>query len=390
MRSTTFIVSILYKYYQQAELSEGETQDLQEWLAASEQNQQLFDELSNTAGWEAQLEALKARDPEPAWALIKARIEQDKQAVDNPFKWWRVAALVGGLVLMGGLWAKFYFREASQKLPVAELKNLPVKDMLPGNGAVQLTLGNGTIVVLDSLGHQPIQQEGKAIAEQENGVIRYVALNPGIGDHSINTLKTSIGNMVNVILSDGSKVWLNALSNLEYPVQFSGDSRSVSLEGEAYFEVAHQGKQFVVHTEKGDIKVLGTHFNVKAYANEAGMNATLMEGSVRLRAGQDSVVLRPGDGASVNEKNTIQKYSVDTSLVLAWKQKVFRFQNADYAEIFKQLARWYDLEVVFRHPVNARFSGILPKDRPLSQLLSILAKAGQVKFEIRDKQVIVE
>ncbi|ULQ52166.1 FecR domain-containing protein [Flavihumibacter fluvii] len=388
MVNSSRIVFILYRYYQQAELSEDETQDLQEWLATSELNQQLFDELSNTEGWEAELNAIKARNPEPTWALLKARIEQDRQAVSMPFRWWQVAAAIGGLVFLAGIWAAFYFRQPIAKPPMVD-NNLPGNDILPGKNAVHLTLGNGSVVILDSLGNQPIIQEGRRIAEQAQGVIRY----PGradMKDYSTNILKTSIGNLVSVVLADGSKVWLNAVSSLEYPVQFTGDVRVVTLHGEAYFEVAHQASPFVVHTTRGDIIVLGTHFNVNDYVNESTMQTTLMEGKVRLRSDMDSVVLRPGEGAAISDQYKIQRFAADTGFVLAWKQNVFRFQNADYPEIFKQLARWYDLEMVFEQPVNARFSGILPKDRPLSQLLAILAKAGQVKFEIRGKKVIVK
>jgi transmembrane sensor len=389
MRSSIFIVSILYKYYQREELSDDETQDLQEWLAASEQNQQLFDELSNTAGWEGQLNAIKSRDSAPTWVLIKARIEQSKSAITMSFHWWRVAAAVGGLIIVAGIWATYYFRLPTQKVPVAVNKNPPGNDLLPANNAVRLTLGNGSVVVLDSLGNQPIVQEGKAIAEQTQGVIRYTESGATKVNNSINILTTPVGNMITIILADGSKVWLNALSTLEYPVQFNGHNRNVTLTGEAYFEIAHRTTPFIVHTKRGDIVVLGTHFNANAYADESIMETTLMEGKVLVRSGKDSIVLRPGEGAGVSNQKAIQRFVADTSFVLAWKQKVFRFQKADYQEIFKQLARWYDLEVIFRHPVNARFSGILPKDRPLSQLLTILAKAGQVKFEIRGKQVIV-
>jgi transmembrane sensor len=389
MRSSTFIVAILYKYYQRKELSHGEIHYLQEWLVASEQNQQLFDELSDTAGWERQLNAIKSQDPAPTWVLIKGRIEQDKSALIMPFRWWRVAAAVGGLILIAGIWATYYFRLPTQELPLVINQNVPVNDILPGNNTVRLTLGNGSVVVLDSLGNQPIVEEGKAIAEQTLGMIRYSQSGTTTVNNSINILTTPVGNMVTVILADGSKVWLNALSTLKYPVQFNGDSRNVTLTGEAYFEIAHLSSPFIVHTKRGDIAVLGTHFNANDYADESMMETTLMEGKVLVRSGNDSIVLRPGEGAGVSNQNAIQRFVADTSFVLAWKQKVFRFQKADYQEIFKQLARWYDLEVIFRHPVNARFSGILPKDRPLSQLLAILAKAGQVKFEIRGKQVMV-
>ncbi|WP_052273345.1 FecR family protein [Flavihumibacter solisilvae] len=388
MSATIPILSILYRYYRQEILSDREIEILQEWLEASEANQLLFDDLSNTEAWEASIAELRKRNPDPTWEIIRQRIKAEEEPVAAKISWWRMAAAVGGiLVVLGTGWYFWKSTQPSGKNIVA-VDSLPKPlDLMPGNDVIQLTLGNGKIVSLDSQ-LQQIRQSGQLIAEQENGTLKYMEV-PAKKISQINRLTTPIGRMISVVLSDGSKVWLNALTNLEYPVQFNEKERTVRLNGEGYFEVSKDARPFIVETKRGKIEVLGTHFNINDYANEPQMQTTLLEGSVRVSNSEETKQLKPGQAAKINTSRAIAIVPSDSEVALGWKNNVFWFKQADYEEIFRQVARWYQLEVEFKGNVSERFTGILPRNRPLSQLLGILERGGQTHFELIGRKLIV-
>jgi ferric-dicitrate binding protein FerR (iron transport regulator) len=196
-------------------------------------------------------------------------------------------------------------------------------------------------------------------------------------------------------LSDGSRVWLNAGSSITYPVAFVGNERKVQINGEGYFEVAHNAdKPFVV--SKGDVSVtvLGTHFNVNAYDDESDVRVTLLEGSVEVKSkvgSGKSKVIKPGEQAKVisNGQLTISK-DVDLDEVMAWKNQQFIFERLDLASIMRQLSRWYDIEVNYegKMPSN-KFSGIISRTRNISAVLEMLKGTGDLQFKVDGKIVTV-
>ena len=209
---------------------------------------------------------------------------------------------------------------------------------------------------------------------------------------STNTLYNPRGsNIVTLVLSDGSKVWLNSESSITYPLQFDNDSlRAVTITGEAYFEVAKsKTKKFVVTTGNGiKTEVLGTHFNVKNYDDENTCGVTLLEGSVRVSKAQNSVLLVPEQQANYENSFSVKKVNIER--VVAWKTGVFNFEDDDLPTVLKQLSRWYDIHVQINNNVDnsETYSGIISRNLSLMQVLQILKLAG-VHYELNQNTLII-
>jgi ferric-dicitrate binding protein FerR (iron transport regulator) len=193
------------------------------------------------------------------------------------------------------------------------------------------------------------------------------------------------------MLSDGSKVWLNAASSLRFPASFAGKERKVELLGEAYFEVAKNAAMpFKVKVNGMEVEVLGTHFNINSYENESTVRTTLLEGSVKINNNNSSSLLKPGQQAQVNKAGEIKIINnVDVEEAIAWKEGKFQFDRADIHDIMRQLARWYDVDVEYKGSVSSHFGGTISRDVNLSQVLNMLHLTGEVKFQIEDRKVIV-
>ena len=197
-------------------------------------------------------------------------------------------------------------------------------------------------------------------------------------------------------MSDGSKVWLNSDSRLRFPSPFSGDKRTVFLEGEAYFEVAHDTqKPFVVSTEDMSIRVLGTKFNVKAYAEDEAVYTTLVSGSVRTNNKQStySTLLSPNEQCIYYPGNNRKETrKIDPQTFLGWVQGRFIFENETLEEILKQLGRWYDTEIFYQNPRVAkyRFTGNVDRFDQISTLLHMIEKTYPVSFTINGRTIVVK
>jgi transmembrane sensor len=233
-------------------------------------------------------------------------------------------------------------------------------------------------------------------------------------DHSssFNTISTPRGRQFQLVLPDGSKVWLNAASSLRYPTVFAGNERRVEVTGEAYFEIEkNPNKPFRVTIlpssggagggRKAEVEVLGTHFNINAYDDEDVIRTTLLEGKVRVVnrqsaiGSQQSVTLKPGAQARIaisaqsHQSSPILVQTVDTEQVMAWKNGFFQFNRTPLSEVLKQLARWYDVEIVYEQGVpDIRLGGEMKRDLTLAQVLKGLGKIG-VNFRIEGKTLVV-
>jgi len=189
-------------------------------------------------------------------------------------------------------------------------------------------------------------------------------------------------------------VWINVGSSLTYPTAFTGKERKVKITGEAYFEVAHNaGVPFIVQHNGLTVSVLGTHFNVNTYEDEAAERVTLLEGSVRVNKNSLSQLLKPGQQARINNNgiNDIKVLNdVNIDEVMAWKDGKFRFgENTDIGTIMRQISRWYNVDIEYKGSVNQRFWGSISKDVNVSQVLKILEATGGVKFKVEGNKIIV-
>ncbi len=257
-----------------------------------------------------------------------------------------------------------------------------------GDGAI-LTLADGSKVVLDADKKGMLaDQYGAKLSLDEQG-LSYSATGESAGAVAYNTIATPYGKKFQAVLPDGSKIWMNAGSSVRFPTVFNGDSRTVEINGEVYFEVAKREKQpFNVLANGVKVQVLGTHFNVKHYNGEPAM-VTLLEGAVKVDAGNNGLLLSPGKQALFAGNKLSLEEAVNLEEVMAWKNGNFIFNGADLRTIMKQVQRWYDAEVVFENEVKDTYTVSLSRDVPVSQLLNYLELSGGVKFKVENKKISV-
>lgn len=305
---------------------------------------------------------------------------------------WRTVAAAAVLLLAAGSAGWYYYEtRTAGKTPIVAIAQ---HDVLPGGSKARLVLGDGTEIVLDSLNQNGLQEKDGTRIGKDEGKLVYDGTATS-GDHvTFNTLATPRGGEYQLVLPDGTKVWLNAASSLRFPTKFMGADRTVFLTGEAYFEVAQNAAQpFHVQLNNGlKIAVLGTAFNVMAYDDENTVNTTLVTGKVKVgQPNGNSVVLSPSQQAILAKNSQqLEVNDADIDKTLAWKMGMFEFDDDDISTVMRQLARWYDVKVTFSGPVpDKHYTGSIRKQSTLSQALQILKTAG-IQFNIEGKQIIVE
>ena len=264
-------------------------------------------------------------------------------------------------------------------------------DVAPGRNTAVLTLANGISINLDSAANGTLTTQGNSKILNLNGMLSYSTLKNKSSKVLYNTISTPRGGQYQLLLADGSKVWLNAASSLRFPASFVGKERKVELLGEAYFEVAKNAAMpFKVKVNGMEVEVLGTHFNINSYDNESTIRTTLLEGSVKINKNNSSSFLKPGQQAQMNKDGEIKIINnVDVEEAIAWKDGKFQFDRADIHDIMRQLTRWYDVDVEYKGNVSSHFGGTVSRDVNLSQVLNMLHLTGEVKFQIEDKKVVV-
>lgn len=319
--------------------------------------------------------------------------KQELEAIPSQTRifYWKKYTAAAAIVLVGSFCLYFGFKQKNLKQRFAvqkETKILP--DALPGTNKAVLTLADGSTVELDSAHIGVLSKQGKSIVNNtSNGKLIYTAGNTG--DEAIpqiNTLATPRGGQYQIVLPDGSKVWLNATSSIKYPTFFNGKDRRVEITGEVYFEVAKNAAMpFIVKTSNTEIEVLGTHFNVMAYDDENATKTTLQEGAVKIRSANWSGTLKPGQQAIQSKQNVNTIKEVDVDQELAWKNGLFQFADDDIQSIMRKVCRWYDLSVVYEGDIPVKqYSGRISRGVKVSELLNMLKYTG-VNSEIKGKSI---
>jgi ferric-dicitrate binding protein FerR (iron transport regulator) len=340
-----------------------------------------------------------------------------------------VAAAVFFLALATGI---LTWRTMKEKKPVAAIPT-PATDVAPGHDGAILTLADGRSIVLDSSRDGSLALQGNTmITKQGAGQLVYragaaaggatgggtgesaatgtaeagsagVAGTQAVSEIMYNTLTTPRGRRTSVVLPDGTKVWLNSASSIKFPTVFSGKERIVQVMGQAYFEVAKDAaKPFKVKvlshtapeqiTRELEIEVLGTSFDLMGYNDEETVRATLVDGSVSVRAVNfpGRKVLKPGEQVAAGGDGQLNlKTSVDVQKVTAWKDGNFLFREDDLGSIMKELSRWYDIDVHFEGSIKDHYTGTISRQVNISQVLKMLEAAGGVSFTVKDRQVQV-
>jgi len=327
-------------------------------------------------------------------AQIKA--DNDTAITVKPAKrvslWWYSAAAI--LLVIFSIGVLLYKANTS-----TEPKNVDYAALIqPGKNKAVLTLADGKKVILDNVSSGAIaEQNGIQIKKKENGTLEYVQVEGTSSNNRVqnifNTIETPRGGQYKIILDDGTIVWLNAASSLRYPLHFNGAERKVELTGEGYFEVAHlKAKPFIVVTNKQEVEVLGTHFNINAYTDEEDVKTTLLEGSVKVKTLRDrnqSKYLKPGEQSVLNN-NSWQVKQVDAAAQVDWKNGRFIFKDEELKSVMRKLARWYDIEVDYNQSLeNLSFSGKISRSKTLKDVLRILTRTNDVTFKVKERRVTV-
>ncbi|MBE9602594.1 FecR family protein [Pedobacter sp. MC2016-24] len=351
---------------------------------------------------EASKEGAAMSDLDLQQLVADMRQEVMAQTKPNPNFWsrlcsspmvWKVAAAVAAIVF--GIWffsARYMKNRQLQNHPELVSRS---QDIAPGKNTATLTLANGKTITLSDTKTGVIIATSKLTYTDGTTVSEQQASATGIaGKNQLLSAQTPRGGTYQFTLPDGTRVWLNADSKISFPEQFSGKTRKILLSGEAYFEVAHLAlatpKPFIVETNTQQVTVLGTHFNINAYTNEAATRTTLLEGSVKVAAGKNTITLSPNQQA-INTANTLKVSPANIEQAIAWKNGDFVFTRQTLAEIMRNVARWYDVEIIYAPDVDQTetYTGKVSRSKNISQVINVLQAIQVLNFKIEGRRIYV-
>lgn len=367
-------------------LSKTEQKEFDEWFI--ELNDEPLEIPFTVAGSETEHEQL-------LFSRIQKEIELTKQRKLYPL-WLKIAAAVIITVSAGLIF--YQINSNSNKNQEITYAN----DVAPGTNGATLTLSNGRKISIGQMKAGTIAElSGISITKNATGEIVYSVVNMrkiSSKDTITNTFATSNGQQSQLILPDGTKVWLNASSSLRFPSSFFRcDHRNVQLSGEAYFEVSKdKAHPFIVKTAQQEVEVLGTHFNINAYKDEPVTKTTLFEGSVRIKTSNaqfkdQTVILKPNEQAIASKNDKVSVNHADQDMAVAWKDGEFRFRQESLESIMKKISRWYDVEVIYEDQSVKKelFGGTMSRFGKVSEVLKMLELTGSVHFKIEGRRIIV-
>ncbi|SMG13987.1 FecR family protein [Arenibacter troitsensis] len=309
-------------------------------------------------------------------------------------KTYSILKYAAAAVLIGILATSYFLSDNKYNTPQENTPNNVVNTVVPGTDKATLTLGDGSVVAL---------QKGNAVktqnANSDGEKIVYKAVGGKPKEMVYNYLTIPRGGQFNVVLSDGTEVWLNSETQLKYPVHFEeGKVREVELVyGEAYFDVSpsteHGGSKFRVMNKAQEVEVLGTEFNIKAYKDDTNVYTTLVEGKVVVGSGDLKQYLTPNQQSHLNlENNRIKVTVVDVNVETSWKNGIFSFKGMPLKNIMKVISRWYDVDVVFENKEleSLKFKGVLDKYQSIEEILNIMTSSTINNYEIKNKTIIIK
>jgi ferric-dicitrate binding protein FerR (iron transport regulator) len=330
------------------------------------------------------------RQLDEIWASLPVH-ENEKQT----FQLW--PKLAAACVLLVVCSTGLYFYHSSKKDDVKTPGQSALSSIIkPGGTKAVLTLANGKKIVLDDASRAEIAKEsGLKITKSADGKLVYVIPKSNSEKVTFNTIETPRGGQYQIVLPDGSQVWLNAASSIRYPTSFAADSRTVTITGEVYFEVAKNPLlPFKVISQAQTVEVLGTHFNISAYQDDPLIKTTLMEGSVKVTNDKyrSTATLHPGQQSLITTASkTIAVKPADTEDILAWKNGAFNFNNEDLSSIMNKLSRWYDIDISYTNQEirKQRFSGSIPRSADITEVLHFLEYTGTIHFKVSERRIYV-
>ena len=367
-------------------LSEEEERELSGWLEADGEHRVIFDEMRRL---HEQAKLLRREfNPDVEGTLRRLKVRGGKRI--GLHAWWKYAAMfVLPLGIAFALWQGLKEEKIVLHRQFGEVAR-------PGAERAVLKLFDGKTVVLDSTSGNMLIARGENVRVEvdSNRLLRYSREDTivTLREERKNELIVPRGGEYQIVLADGTQVWLNSATKLIFPQNFTGKERRVMLSGEAFFEVARdESKPFIVETSRMDVKVLGTRFNVNAYTDNEMVSTTLVDGSVEVASGtQKPITLVPGEQA-YGEAGELEKREVNIRLYTSWIDGRFMFNNVELEEIAKQISRWYDVEVFFTNEnvKRTRFTGGMVKFKPLDDLIRMIESTSPVRFSVKGKTIVI-
>lgn len=391
MKEETYEFASLVSGYLHETLSKEQEECLMQILEKDEDKRKLLEYYKQTAPAQERLDYISRLNVDLAWSKVSQRY-QDKQK-KTKYRFLRYAA--AAVLVLGslGIWIRYANEQDNPAQVTASVKY--TQDVLPGGNVAVLVLSDGSKVSLDSGQVSLKEKDGTRMSGRKGGLSYTPREFSSPMVQLYNTLIVPKAGTYQLTLPDGTSVWLNAMSQLRFPVSFSSKERKVELRGEAYFEVAKNSKvPFKVVTGNQEIEVKGTHFNISSYPDEAFDKTTLLEGSVKVSepgVPSRSWLLKPGQEAKI-DKHTHQTVVASANIkeAIAWQKGYFLFNDEKLESIMARVARWYDVEVVYEGKIEDQsFLGQLERSKNISSVLELLEQTGNVHFKISGRRIVV-
>lgn len=383
-----FYIAGLIAKYVSGELTTEEEARLSEWRKGSPEHEALFQKICSEEHLRKQAQRSRLFDPAEGWKKVEKRIHANQRWSMSTRLLSYAAAIMLPIILAGA-----FIRFISPTL-FPERNAITAQDIQPGSPRATLTLDNGQTIYLDSHTDEMLEQTNGNRVRIDSTLLDYRTdeLQNGISDAPIyNKVETPHGGEYNLLLSDGTKVHLNAMTSLRFPVNFGEGKREVELEGEAFFEVTKTGQPFTVQVNGMQVEVLGTTFNVSAYPQEE-YQTTLVSGSVRVKSDNgESCLLVPSQQASLTPgTDGIEIRTVDTAFYTSWTKGKIYFKDQRLEDIMTILSRWYDMEVVYadKDTKDVLFGCHVDRYSEITPFVHLLEETGKVHVKIDGKRII--
>ncbi|MCQ4875522.1 FecR family protein [Butyricimonas paravirosa] len=367
-------------------LTGEENRELEVWLEESDRNKALYKKLSSSVRLRNKFDQYESVDVAKAFRANQWRMYRNASSrlIKKILPYAAVVFMLFGII---AYWYVSREKEVRREIPVA---------LSAGGKQAELILADGKKIGLHE-GMEIKLREKSSDIRVENNVISYDNKGEKVAVVQYNTIRTPLGGEYSLALADGTRVWLNAMSELRYPVAFGGGLREVELKGEAYFEVTKdEQKPFIVKTDEFNVRVLGTSFNVSAYSDDSLLHTTLCSGHVRLcdrKNPEKKVDLLPGKQVVFHrESRKMEVCHVDTDVFVSWRDGTFQFDNNTVEEVFTILQRWYNVRVFYVRP-EARsevFTGKLPRFDDMRIIIDLIERVSDLKIEVQGNVIYID
>ena len=378
-----FYIARLIARYLSDEIGEEEQAELTRWRDESPENERLFQEICKEENIKQNMQKRQTFHAEDGWEGVQRKIQRHRfrHRILNICKY---AAIFIFPVVVATV---AIYKSGNEPQPLSQVE----EQIVPGGKKAVLILDNGEAIDLKSTSGVELKEKDGTVIQVDSTVLNYQQAPARTSEKlAYNKVNVPRGGEYQLTLSDGSKVQLNSMSSIRFPVQFAQDCRLVELEGEAYFEVSKTGQPFIVQTKGMKIEVLGTSFNISAYANEE-YQTTLVSGSVKVQTENGSNrILKPSEQACITPgSNQINVRNVDTAFYTSWIHGKINFKDQRLDDIMKTLARWYDMDVVYENEATKelRFGCYVNRYNEITPLVKLLEQTGRVTVTVEGKTI---